>query len=124
MLDTIVLAPLRGEKVAKVNSYKEVKNTQGGYIDVEFQLDDRTYNYVIFPGKGDAQGKQINYFVSCLRNQWNLDQAMSLREVLEYGKEHEFRVWFSYNDFYGRMNVEFHESQPETNIELSDIEGA
>lgn len=122
MLDQIILAPLKGEKQAKVESYKEVTNEKGGYVEVNLQLDDRIYPYIIFPGKESTKDRQLNYFVSCLRNQWNLDQAMSLKEVLEYGKTHEFSVYFSYNTLYNRMNVEFHEAQPE--ISLSDIEGA
>lgn len=122
MLDTVVLAPLRGEKVAKVQDYKEVRNTNGGYVEVALKLDDRVYPYIIFPGKEATKGRQINYFVSCLRNQWGLDQAMSLKDALEYGKTHEFKVWFDYNVDFNRMNVEFHESQPE--VSLSDIEGA
>jgi len=122
MLDQIVLAPLRGEKVARVIDYKQVTNDNGGYVEVKMQLDDRIYPYIIFPGKGETAGRQINYFVSCLRNQWGLDKAMSLKEALDYAKDHDFKVWFSYNNDFNRMNVEFHEAQPE--ISLSDIEGA
>lgn len=124
MLDTIVLAPLKGERVAKVHDYKQVTNKDGGYVKVELQLEDRIYPYIIFPGKGETAGNQINYVVSCLRRQWGLEDAMSLKDALEYGKDHEFIVWFSHNELYNRMNVEFHEVVEVETTDLEDIEGA
>lgn len=122
MLDAKILAPLRGAKVATVKSYREVTNSKGGYVEVVLKLDDRDYTYILFPGKGATAGKQINYFVSALRNQWDLEGETTLRNILEQGKTKEFKVWFSYNELYNRMNVGFHEPAVTEHIDLDEVE--
>ena len=125
LLNTKSLPALTGERVAVLKSYKEVENNQGGYVNLSFQLEDREYNYPLFPGRGDAAGKQINYFMSAIRNQLGLkDGVLELGEILESMKDKEIKIWFSYNNEYQRMNVEFHQTLQTDDTNLDDIEGA
>jgi hypothetical protein len=125
LLNTKSLPALTGERVAVLKSYNEVENNQGGYINLLFQLEDREYNYSLFPGRGDAKGKQINYFMSAIRNQLGLKEGViELGQILEAMKDKEIRIWFSYNSQYQRMNVEFHQSLQTEDTNLDEIEGA
>lgn len=119
------LPALTGERVAKLKSYKEVENKQGGYINLLFELEDREYNYQLFPGRGDAEGRQIAYFARAIRQQLGLTEGvMELEDILKAMKNKEIKIWFSYNDFYQRMNVEFHKPAEQLDIDINDIEGA
>lgn len=124
LLDTVVLPALSGKYEAKVKDFAEITNQNGGYVQVTLQLPDREIKYVIFPGKGDAKGRQINYVVSTLAKQFALDkQSNTLKNILEYGKEHAFNIWVSYNQTYNSINISFHEPVEET-TNLFDIAGA
>lgn len=114
LLQQKVLPTLTGKKEATVKDFEEVENTQGGYVKVILQLEDRDYTYCIFP-------TQVEYVTSCLRNQLGLPttEETTLGEVLQGAKETPINVWFSYNNDLGRMNVAFHE--PKSNVE-ADVE--
>lgn len=105
-----VLPALKGKHEAKVKSFREVENAQGGYLEVIFKLQDRDYTLNIFPGRGDTTGRQVNYITGAIRRQLGKEQeALSLTEVLEIAKTTPINIWFSYSQEYGRMNVNFHE---------------
>lgn len=117
-----VLPALSGKREATVKSYENIKNTNGGYLKVTFKLKDRDYGFNIFPGKGEAAGKQINYIASAIRKQLGKEsESLSLIEVLDLAKETPISIWFSYNSEFNTMNVAFHESQPTE--EIVDLEG-
>lgn len=105
-----VLPALSGKQEAKVKSFREVTNAQGGYLEVIFKLQDRDYTLNIFPGHGATEGKQSNYITSAIRKQLGrANESLSLLEVLELAKKNPINIWFSYSQEYGRMNVNFHE---------------
>ena len=104
LLNTKVLPRLEGEYEVTIKSYKEIENTQGGYIETVLQLPDREYKYCIFP-------TQVDYVASCLRNQYAVEGETTLGEMLEKATKTPFKVWFSYNEDYGRMNVALHHSE-------------
>lgn len=105
LLNTKVLPALSGMREAKVKSFEEVTNSQGGYVKVVLTLPDREYNYIVFPS-------QVDYVTSCLRNQLELQtEEVTLEEVLTKAKTTPIKVYFSYNTDLGKMNVAFHESR-------------
>jgi hypothetical protein len=105
-----VLPALKGKHEAKVKSFREVTNAQGGYLEVIFKLEDRDYTLNIFPGKGETAGRQVNYVAGAIRKQLGKEEeSLSLIEVLEMAKTKPINIWFSYSQEYGRMNVNFHE---------------
>ncbi len=107
LLNTKSLPALTGERVAVLKSYKEVENNQGGYVNLLFQLEDREYNYPLFPGRGDAAGKQINYFMSAVRNQLGLKEGvLELGQILEAMLNKEIKIWitFFYNQLQQRVS--------------------
>ena len=107
-----VLPALTGKQQATVRSFKEVSNTNGGYLEVVFKLSDRDYTLNVFPGKGETAGRQVNYITSAIRKQLGRDhEALSLVDVLELAKTNPINIWFSYSQEYERMNVNFHEPQ-------------
>lgn len=107
---TKVLPALKGKHEAKVKSFREVENAQGGYLEVIFELRDRDYTLNIFPGRGETAGRQVNYVTGAIRRQLGKEEeALSLVEVLEIAKTTPINIWFSYSQEYGRMNVNFHE---------------
>lgn len=112
---TKVLPALSGKRKGRVLSYEQVTNSNGGYLAVQFQLEDRVYQYNIFPGKGENTGKQVNYITTAIRKQLGKDnEGLSLIEVLDLAKETDIDIWFAYNMVYQTMNVAFH--NPEANI--------
>ena len=104
LLNTKVLPRLEGEYEVTIKSYKEIENTQGGYVEAVLQLPDREYKYCIFP-------TQVDYVASCLRNQYQIEGETTLGEMLDKATKTPFRVWFSYNSDYNRMNVALHHSE-------------
>lgn len=105
-----VLPALKGKHEAKVKSFREVENAQGGYLEVIFELEDRDYTLNIFPGRGETAGRQVNYVTGAIRRQLGKEEeALSLVEVLEIAKTTPINIWFSYSQEYQRMNVNFHE---------------
>lgn len=125
LLKTKSLPALSGERVAVLKSYNEVENNQGGYVNLVFQLEDREYPYQLFPGRGDAAGKQINYFMRAIRRQLDMSEGvMELGEILEALLNKEIKIWFSYNNEHQRMNVEFHQPAPQLDFDINEVEGA
>ena len=104
LLNTKVLPRLEGEYEVTIKSYKEITNAQGGYIETVLQLPDREYKYCIFP-------TQVEYVASCLRNQYEVEGETTLGAMLEKATKTPFKVWFSYNQDYNRMNVALHYSE-------------
>jgi hypothetical protein len=102
LLKTKVLPRLNGEYETKIKSFEEIENTQGGYIKVILELPDRDYTYCIFPS-------QVDYVASCLKAQFDIEEETTLGEVLEEATKQTFKVWFSYNEEYNRMNVNLHQ---------------
>lgn len=118
-----VLPALKGKHEAKVKSFREVTNANGGYLEVIFKLEDRDYTLNIFPGKGETAGRQVNYVTGAIRRQLGKDEeSLSLLEVLELAKTTPINIWFSYSPEYQRMNVNFHEpiSIGETDLDSVD----
>ena len=113
LLNKRILPRLEGEYVAKVASYKEIENEQGGYVEVTLILPDRDYKYCIFP-------TQVDYVASCLRNQFEILEEVTLEQMLDLATENEFKVWFSYNQDFGRMNVALHHYE-QTQEEAPDL---
>lgn len=112
LLQTKALPALEGERVAKVKSYEEVENKEGGYIRLVLALKDRDYTYCVFPS-------QVEYIASCLQSQLgDKSKEYSLEQLLKLAKRNEFKVWFSYNKDIQKMNVAFHQS---SNV-VEDIE--
>lgn len=112
LLNHKCLPALKGMYEATVKSYKEVENDKGGYIEVIFQLEDRTYTYCIFP-------TQLDYVTSCLNNQFGLERdELSLGECLKKATKESIHIWFSYNQDVQRMNLAFHD----TTVANEDIE--
>lgn len=113
LLETKVLPALSGMYETKVKSFEEVENQQGGYVKVVLDLPDREYNYCIFPS-------QVEYVTSALRTQFEIKDETTLGEVLKLAAKTPIKVWFSYNQDLGRMNVAFHEtkSKSEEAVEL------
>lgn len=125
MLNQKVLPALVGERKATVANFKEVKNSNGGYVEVTFKLEDREYKYPIFPGHGATAGKQIAYVTSALRKQLGKEsESMTLGEVLEACRKQPISIWFSYAPEYQRMNVQFHSPAVVVESDLDSIEGA
>lgn len=102
LLNTKVLPRLNGEYETIIKEYEEIENTQGGYIRVILVLPDREYTYCIFPS-------QVDYVASCLKAQFSINEETTLGEVLDIATEYPFKVWFSYNEEYNRMNVNLHQ---------------
>ena len=113
LLNTVILPKLEGEYVAKVAAYKEIENAQGGYVEVTLVLPDREYKYCIFP-------TQVEYVASCLRNQFGITEKVTLAQMLDKATKDEFKVWFSYNQDFGRMNVALHHYE-QTQEEAPDL---
>ena len=108
-----VLPTLNGKRSALVKSYREVENTNGGYMEVIFKLEDRDTTYNIFPGKDATAGKQVNYVTSAVRRQLGKDEeSLSLIDVLELAKTNPINIWFGYNQAFNRMDVTFHDTTP------------
>lgn len=118
-----VLPTLNGKRQATVKSYREVENTNGGYMETIWKLEDREFTYNIFPGKDATAGKQVNYVTSAIRRQLGKDEeSLSLIEVLELAKTTPINMWFGYNQAFNRMDVTFHDTTPiETTATDTDI---
>lgn len=105
LLNTTVLPALSGMHEACIKSFKEVTNDKGGYIEVIFKLEDRDYTYCIFP-------TQVEYVASALRNQFGLQaEVVTLGQLLNKATKEPVKIWFSWNENIGRMNVAFHEAR-------------
>ena len=122
ILKHISLEPLSGERKAKVKSYREVTNDQGGYLEIVLNLGDREFKYNLFPGTGATEGAQINYFSGALRKQLGIEGSVTVEEILEVAKEKEFKVWFSYSNEYNRLNVAFHQAATHEAADLTKVE--
>lgn len=106
LLNQKVLPALTGMREAKVRSFEEVENAQGGYVKVILDLGDRDYTYCIFP-------TQVEYVTGALRTQFDMqNESVTLGAMLEKAKTNTIKVWFSFNNDLGRMNVALHESKP------------
>jgi hypothetical protein len=105
LLNHKCLPTLSGKYEAIVKDYREVTNSQGGYIELVLTLPDREFKYCVFPS-------QLDYVASCLNRQLEAERdTFSLGEALDQFKTNGIKldVWFSYNETYGRMNVALHE---------------
>ena len=122
ILKYVSLEPLKGEREAKVKSYREVTNDKGGYVEVVLDLGDRTYTYNLFPGKDESAGAQLNYFTGALRRQLEIEGTTDLEQVLEVAKEKPFKVYFSYSNEYNRLNVAFHKAAEQEVVDLNEVE--
>ena len=101
LLETKVLPKLAGEYKTKFKNFKEVENENGGYIETTLILPDREFKYLIFPS-------QVSYVASCLRNQFEIQDEVTLADVLTKGTKKEFTVYIDWNNEFGRYNVAFH----------------
>ena len=105
LLKTKVLPAVSGMREAHIKSFKEVENDKGGYVETILVLPDREYKYIIFP-------TQVDYVTSALRTQFEMqDEEVTLEEMLTKATTTPIKVWFTYNQDLGRMNVAFHESK-------------
>lgn len=104
LLNKKVLPALTGKRVATISKYEEVANDKGGYVKAVLKLEDREYNYCIFP-------TQVDYVVSAIRRQLDNQELDTLADVLDAAKTTPIDVYFTYNADLGRMNVAFHESK-------------
>lgn len=114
LLNTKVLPRLEGEYKATIKSYEEIENDKGGYVKIVLQLIDREYTYNLFPSS-------IDYVARNLRNQFEIEEEVTLGDLLEEGTKTPFSVWFSYNQDYQSMNVAFHDNTA-VNEEAPDLE--
>lgn len=105
LLNTKVLPKLEGEYKVTIKSYEEIENDKGGYVKIVLQLPDREYTYNLFPSS-------IDYVARNLRNQFNIEGEVTLKELLDKGLTNAFSIWFSYNQDYQSMNVAFHDTTP------------
>ena len=103
LLNTEVLPKLEGRYDVTVKSYKEITNKQGGYVSILFQFPDREYNFCLFP-------KRIDYLASCLRNQFGIEEKVTLKQLLDRAKTESISVWIEWSLEYGSYNLAFHES--------------
>jgi len=113
LLNTKVLPKLEGEYKVTIKSYEEIENDKGGYVKVVLQLPDREYQYNLFPSS-------VDYVARNLRNQFEIEDEVTLGELLEKGTKTPFSVWFSYNQDYQSMNVAFHDTTA-VNEEAPDL---
>ena len=104
LLDTVVLPKLNGSYEVVVKSYQEITNKDGGYIKVIFQFPDREYKFCLFP-------KRVDYFCSCLKKQFGVEDKTTLRELLDTAKETPISVFIEWSDEYNSYNLAFHEMQ-------------
>lgn len=122
ILKHVSLPALSGKQTGVVKDYQEVSNDKGGYLKVNFQLADRVYPYLIFPGTEGAEGKQINYFCGAVRRQLNLEGSVTLEEILEVAKTTPIDMFFSYDKVHGRLNVAFHETTQPESVDLNEVQ--
>lgn len=102
LLKTKVQPKLDGKHTATITSYKEVKNSNGGYIEVVFDLDNgRDFKYNIFP-------KSIQYHTNGIAYQID-SELTDFRAVLEAGRKAEFNIWLSYNKQYSNYDISYYE---------------
>lgn len=100
LLNTTIKASLpAGEYPVSLISYKEVENSNGGYIELTLALPDRTMKQNFFPSNLDYLGKT-------LRAQLNIQEEKSLEDILELAMTKDLFAVISYNE-YG-MNLAFH----------------
>lgn len=104
LLDTVVLSKLKGSYDVVVKSYQEISNKEGGYIEIIFQFPDREYTFCLFP-------KRIEYFTSCLRNQFGVESQTTLRDLLEIAKETPITLFVEWSVEYNSYNFSFHEAE-------------
>lgn len=104
LLETKVLPKLEGEYKTKIKTYKEVENENGGYVETTLILPDREFKYLIFPS-------QVNYVASCLRNQFEITEEVTLADVLAKATKKEFTVYITWNNEFGRYNIALHQPQ-------------
>lgn len=103
LLDTVVLPKLNGSYEVVVKSYKEITNKDGGYVLVVFKFPDRDHKFCLFP-------KRVDYFCSCLKKQFGVEDQTTLRELLDTAKETPISVFIEWSDEYNSYNLAFHET--------------
>lgn len=96
---TIKAALPAGEYPVSLISYKEVENSNGGYVELTLALPDRTLKQNFFPSNLDYLGKKLSA-------QLNIKEAKPLEDILEEALTKDLFAVISYND-YG-MNLAFH----------------
>ena len=106
LLDYKCKPELSGMYECTVKSFKEVENSQGGYISVILDVPNYgDYTYCIFP-------TQIDYVTSCLNKQLEVPKnTYNIAESLTKFEKAKLKVWFTYNTDVQRMNVALHESK-------------
>ncbi len=102
LLNTVIKAKLApGKYPISIMGIKEFENDNGGYVQLEVALPDRTIKQNFFPSN-------LLYLGGALRNQLGLEGDHGLKEVLDLAMKADnlFGI-VSYND-YG-MNLALHE---------------
>ena len=100
LLETTIKKRLNpGEYEIQIQKYREVTNTQGGYIELTIELPDRTIRQNFFKSNLDYLGKS-------LRDQLGIDADMNLKEILDKAVGKKLFGIISYNE-YG-LNLAFH----------------
>lgn len=95
-----------GEHIARLAKYRAVTEAEAGegkkpYVALTLALDTGEVETRLYPGR-------VQYFMGAIARQTHgAVVGMKLSQILEYLKAHDFSVWASWDEEYGRMQYDF-----------------